>query len=297
MKPLILKKVNLAPFTTIRIGGVAEYFCQPKSLEELKQALFFALERSLPIFVLGKGSNTIFGDFEGLVLSMKGFQGFEVKRVKEDRFLIYAEAGVSLLRLVSLSVEESLEGFYRLVGFPATVGGAVAMNAGAFGYETSQNLKEVVFLDWEGRLNRVKKQELSFSYRYSPFPKLGIVVGALFELQRASYEVRDEYREIREKRLAKQPINLPTCGSTFKNPKGYYAGKLLEEVGMKGYRIGDVAFSEKHANFLINFGKGSFIDALKIINEAKLRVFERFGLSLEEEVRIVESSRAYGWKV
>ncbi|MFN3598871.1 MAG: UDP-N-acetylmuramate dehydrogenase, partial [Aquificaceae bacterium] len=285
------------PYTTIRIGGSAKYFCQPKSLEELRGVLFFALEKSIPVFVLGKGSNTIFGDFEGLVLCMKGFQGFEVKRFKEDRFLIYAEAGVSLLRLVSLSVEESLEGFYKLVGFPATVGGAVAMNAGAFGYETSQNLKEVFFLDWEGRLQRAKSQELSFSYRSSPFPELGVVVGALFELQRASHHVREEYREIKEKRAAKQPINLPTCGSTFKNPKGYYAGKLLEEVGMRGHRIGDVAFSEKHANFLVNLGKGSFQDALKIISEAKLRVFERFGISLEEEVRIVESSSAYGWKV
>lgn len=290
------RKVNLSPYTTIRIGGKASYFFEPRNIEELRYALLFALDKSIPIFVLGKGSNTIFGDFDGLVLSMKSFNELEVIE-GEERVKVIAQGGVNLSKLVSLSLRKGLDGFYKLVGFPATVGGAVAMNAGAFGYEVSHHLKEVVFMDWEGRLERAKKEDLHFSYRSSPFPRLGIVLMATFEFPKAKVDIVSHYREIKEIRINKQPINLPTCGSTFKNPKGDYAGRLLEKVGMKGYRIGDVSFWEKHANFLVNLGRGSYEEVIKIIEEAKKKVFETFGIRLEEEVRIVESSCAYGWKV
>ncbi|MFN7064674.1 MAG: UDP-N-acetylmuramate dehydrogenase [Aquificaceae bacterium] len=292
----ISRNIDLSPFTTIRIGGRAAGFCEPSNLEELQYALFFALDKSLPLYILGKGSNTIFGDFEGLVISMKRFREFKVKE-QQDKVLIWAGAGVSLSKLVSFSLREGIEGFYRLVGFPATVGGAVAMNAGAFGYEVSQHLREVVLLDWEGRIKKVKREDLEFSYRSSPFPALGFLLTAIFEVPRAKGKIREEYKIIKEKRASKQPIDMLTCGSTFKNPKGYYAGRLLEEVGIKGYRVGDVAFSEKHANFLVNLNKGTYGQVIKILQEAKRRVFEEFGINLEEEVRIVESSSAYGWKV
>lgn len=293
---MLIKNLDLWPYTTIRIGGKALYFCEPKDLEELKYAIFFALDKSLPIFILGRGSNTIFGDFEGLVISMRRFEGFEVRR-EGDLFHITAQAGVLLSKLVSFSLKEGLEGFYRLVGFPATVGGAIAMNAGAFGYEINEHLKEVVFLDWEGKLQRARKEELSFSYRSSPFPDLGFVLAGTFAAPKAKRDIVEEYKVIREKRASKQPLNLPTCGSTFKNPPGHFAGRLLEKVGMKGYRVGDVAFSEKHANFLVNLGRGTYQEVLKIIQEAKRRVFESFGISLEEEVRLIESGCAYGRKV
>lgn len=291
--PTFSRNVNLSPFTTIRIGGIASYFFEPKSLEELKYSLLFSLEKAIPIFVLGRGSNTIFGNFHGLVLSMRAFDGVKVIQ-RGEKGIIIAQAGVKLSKLISLSVRENWEGLYRLVGFPATVGGAVAMNAGAFGYEISQNLREVVFINWEGRIERAKREDLEFSYRSSPFPKLGIVLSALFEVSRARERVREEYKRIKDIRLSKQPINMPTCGSTFKNPAGDYAGRLLEKVGMKGYRIGDVAFSEKHANFLVNLGRGSYEEVIKIIQEAKRRVFESFGIKLEEEVKLIESSGAYG---
>ncbi|MFN4012801.1 MAG: UDP-N-acetylmuramate dehydrogenase [Aquificaceae bacterium] len=293
---MFIKNLELWPYTTIRIGGKALYFCEPRNLEELRYALFFALDKSLPLFILGRGSNTIFGDFEGLVISMRRFEGFGVKR-EGDLFHITAQAGVLLSKLIHLSLKEGLEGFYRLVGFPATVGGAIAMNAGAFGYEISEHLREVAFLDWDGQLHIAKKEELSFSYRSSSFPELGVVLMGAFAVPRAKGDIREEYKAIKERRVSKQPLNLPTCGSTFKNPPGHFAGKLLEEVGMKGYRVGDVAFSEKHANFLINLGRGTYEQVLKIIQEAKRRVFESFGISLEEEVRLIESGCTYGRKV
>jgi len=199
--------------------------------------------------------------------------------------------------VVKLGVELNLEGIYRLAGFPASVGGAVAMNAGAFGFEVSKALKEVLFLDWEGNIQRISRKDLEFSYRKSPFPERGMVLEAVFEFKKAKGSVREEYEGIKNKRKATQPINMPTCGSTFKNPEGNYAGYLLERVGMKGYRVGGVAFSNLHANFLINLGKGSIDEVYKILEEAKRRVYEEFGIKLEEEVRIIESGSPYGRKV
>jgi len=292
----IQKSVKLSPFTTIKVGGIAKYFSQPTDEEELKHAIFFAQDKGLEVFPLGRGANTIFGDFDGLVLSTANLRGIEIEN-RDEYFLIRAKAGTPLSELVKLSLEENLEGFYRLGGFPATVGGAVAMNAGAFGYEISQHLVEVVFIDWEGRLQIAKKEDLHFSYRKSLFPELGIVLMATFEVPTAMHKVEEEFERIRKKRKQTQPINMPTSGSTFKNPQGEYAGRLLEKVGMKGYRMGDIAFSELHANFLVNLGRGSYKQVVKIIQEAKKRVFEEFGIVLEEEVRLVEGCGAYGRKV
>ncbi|MDW8433785.1 MAG: UDP-N-acetylmuramate dehydrogenase, partial [Aquificaceae bacterium] len=292
----IQKRVELKGFTTIGIGGVASWFAEPKTVPEVKICVEFSSDKSLEVFPLGRGANTIFGDFGGLVLSMRGLRGMRVER-KDGALRIEVLAGTQLHELVNLSLRENLEGFYKLAGFPATVGGAVAMNAGAFGYEVSKHLLEVEFLDWEGRLHRVKASELEFSYRSSPFPKLGIVVSAVFEIPFCQGSVREEYQAIVSKRKKTQPINMPTSGSTFKNPVGDYAGRLLEKVGMKGYKVGDVAFSEVHANFLVNLGGGTYQQVVKIIHEAKRRVYEEFGVNLEEEVKLVESGSAYGWKV
>ncbi len=294
--PGIQKNIELSPFTTIKIGGVGRYFIQPRNEEELRYAIFFAQDKGLEVFPLGRGANTIFGDFEGLVLSIANFKGIEVKR-EDGHFIIKARAGTQLSELVKLSLEENLEGFYKLGGFPATVGGAVAMNAGAFGYETNQHLVEVLFMDWEGKLQIAKKEDLNFSYRKSPFPELGIVLLATYRVPVCSHTVEEEFELIRKKRKKTQPINMPTSGSTFKNPQREYAGRLLEKVGMKGYRIGGVAFSELHANFLVNLGGGVYEEVVKIIREAKRRVFESFGIVLEEEVKLVEGCSAYGRKV
>lgn len=293
---MILRRVSLSPYTTIGIGGVGRYFALPKDIEGLRYVLDFAKDKGLPVFPLGKGANTIFGDFDGLVVSMKNFGELRVEK-KDGLFYVRAGSGVPLKELVRMALKENLEGIYRLAGFPATVGGAVAMNAGAFGYEISHHLKRVIFLDWDGQIQTASREELTFAYRSSPFPKLGIVVGAEFIFPRADYHTKQEYSAIRSRRKASQPINLPTCGSTFKNPPGRYAGRLLEEVGMKGYRVGGVSFSEKHANFLVNLGSGTYEQVARIIEEAKKRVYEEFGIELQEEVRLVESSSPYGWKV
>ncbi|MDW8066848.1 MAG: UDP-N-acetylmuramate dehydrogenase [Aquificaceae bacterium] len=291
-----MRDVNLSSLTTIRIGGIAKYFFEPRNVQELKHALHFAKDNNLEVFFLGRGANTIFGDFDGFVISTRRIRGLRVSR-KGNNFLIEAMAGEPLSEIVNLAIKENLEDLYKLAGFPATVGGAVAMNAGAFGYEISRHLSEVTLVSWDGEIYKLSKSEMKFSYRSSPFPEIGMVFSAVFEVPVASRNIREEHRRILNTRKEKQPINMPTCGSTFKNPSGNYAGRLLERVGMKGYRVGDVAFSDLHANFLVNLGNGTFSQVLKIIEGAKRRVFEEFGIVLEEEVRIVESGSAYGRKV
>ncbi len=292
----LLRDHDLSRLTTIRIGGRARFFVEPRSYEELRELILFSREKDIPLYILGGGSNTIFGDIGGLVLSMRRLSRMRVES-SNGKLLIEVLGGTPLRDLISLSVKENLKGIYRLAGFPATVGGAVAMNAGAFGVDISQFLKRVVFVDWSGELKEVGAEELEFSYRSSPFPTEGLVLSCLFELERSNIPVESEFKRIRERRKRSQPIEKPTSGSTFKNPYPMYAGELLERVGMKSYRVGGVSFSGKHSNFLINHGEGSFEDVIALIGEAKRRVYEEFGVKLEEEVRLVEDSGLDGWKV
>ncbi len=289
----IEKEADLTNYTTIKIGGKASFLCFPSTYEEVYQAIRMAQDKDLPVFFLGRGSNTIFGDYKGVVIVTKELREMKVRQ-EGNKVYVSAECGVPLSQLIKLAVDMNLKGIYRLAGFPATVGGAVAMNAGAFGSETSQYLKSLLVMFWDGTIERLSAQELSFGYRSSPFPEMGIVLRADFEFDIADFDVKKEYQLIKERRKRTQPINMPTAGSTFKNPPGAYAGELLEKVGMKGYRVGDTALSDLHANFLVNLGRGKFTEVIKILKEAKRRVYEEFGIELEEEVRIVESCGAYG---
>ncbi|MFN3813596.1 MAG: UDP-N-acetylmuramate dehydrogenase [Aquificaceae bacterium] len=287
------RKVPLAPYTSMRIGGLASFMYFPENYKDVSMAIEEAKCRGLPLFVLGRGSNTIFGNYKGVVVNMRKLKGLEVS-CREGSCHVSAECGVLLSELIKISLELNLDGIYKLGGFPATVGGAVSMNAGAFGYEICRNLKRVLFVNWEGEIQELEKEDLNFSYRSSPFPEKGIVLRAEFEFTLNPLNVMEEYTYIKRKRKRTQPINMFTCGSMFKNPKGDYAGRLLEKVNMKGYRVGDVIFSDVHANFLVNLGDGKFADVLKLTCEAKRRVYEEFGINLEEEVRLVESCSPYG---
>jgi len=293
---LIPENVPLKNLTSIKVGGKARFYAEPRNVEELRNFIEFSKTKGIPLFILGNGSNTILGDVNGLVLNLRKLKGLKVLQIN-GKFRVEALSGTPLREIIRLSVRENLKEFYKLLGFPASVGGAISMNAGAFGVEISQFLKEVYFLDWEGNLHKVKQEELEFSYRKSPFPKLGIVYKAVFELEKSEENILPEYERIRSIRKTKQPINLPTSGSTFKNPKGEYAGRLLEKVGLKGFKLKDMGFSEKHANFLVNYGEGTFREAEDLIFLAKERVFDEFGIKLEEEVKLVESSGFDGWKI
>ena len=293
---LLEKNFPLRNLTSIKIGGRALYYAEPKDLKELKEVIKLSQVRDIPLFILGNGSNTILGDIKGLVLHTKNLSGLSVQQ-KNGKLRVEALSGTPLKEIIKLAVKENLKGVYKLLGFPASVGGAVSMNAGAFGVEISDFLKEVYFLSWEGEIIKASRKELEFSYRKSPFPKLGIIYKAVFEFERSCEPILSDYNRIRKVRKEKQPINLPTSGSTFKNPEGDYAGRLLEKAGLKGFRLKELAFSEKHANFLVNLGNASFSEARDLINLAKEKVYDAFGVILKEEVKLIESSRSDGWKV
>lgn len=286
----------LKNLTSIKIGGRALYYGAPKNLKELSEIVKFSKAKDIPLFILGNGSNTILGDFKGVVLHTAKLKGLKLFQTN-GKLQVEALCGTPLKEIIRLAVRENLKGVYKLLGFPASVGGAVSMNAGAFGVEISDFLKEVYFLSWDGELVKAQREELEFSYRKSPFPQLGIVYKAIFEFEFSKEPIRENYVRIRQIRKEKQPINLPTSGSTFKNPKGDYAGRLLEKAGLKGFRLKELAFSEKHANFLVNLGNASFSEARDLIDLAKERVFNTFGVILEEEVKLIENSSLDGWKV
>ncbi|HIQ48283.1 MAG TPA: UDP-N-acetylmuramate dehydrogenase [Aquifex aeolicus] len=287
---------SLKELTTIKVGGRAKFYIEPSSLEELKNSIEFSQKLDIPLFILGKGSNTIFGNIGGLVVNTRRLKGISI-REKDNEVLVECLCGTPLKSIIKLSLKEKLKDFYKLLGFPASVGGAVAMNAGAFGVEISNFLDEVYFISWEGKLEKLKREEITFSYRNSPFPKIGVVYKVVLRLKRTEENIMEDYIRIRNLRKEKQPINEPTSGSTFKNPRGYYAGKLLEDTGLKGFRLKNIGFSEKHANFLINYGNASFQEVIEIIEIAKEKVFKEFGINLVEEVKLVEDSGLNGWKV
>ncbi len=292
----ILKEANLAPLTSIKIGGIAQALAFPESFEDVRRIILEARDRDKPVFVLGGGSNTIFGNLRGFVVSLSKLRGLEIEK-KGYKLSVRVLAGTPLRDIIALAIKENLNGIYKLFGFPATVGGAVAMNAGAFGVEISGFIREVTFISWEGELITLSREDLEFSYRRSPFPTAGVILSCLFELEPSATDVLEDLKRIREIRRKTQPLNVPTSGSTFKNPVGEYAGVLLERVGMKGFRMGGVAFSEKHSNFLVNLGKGTLEQVKKLLEEAKIRVYQETGILLEEEVKLIEDSGFDGWKV
>ncbi len=281
--------VDLKNFSTLRIGGRAKKVFFPKDEKEVLEVLKKAKDEDRKIIPLGKGSNIIFKDgiLEDVFVSTKLLKKLEITK-KGDEFLIYAEAGVSFKQIVELVKKLNLEGFENLSGIPASVGGAITMNAGAFGSEIFDIVEEVRFIDENIQIKTLKKEEISYSYRKTQFQQKGFVLAAKLRLKKSDKDVKALIKEHLLRRNKAQPLDLPTTGSTYKNPPNNYAGKLLELAGFKGKKIGDVGFSSRHANFLVNYGNGSFKDLKNLLENAEDCVYRQFGIKLEREVVIVE---------
>ncbi len=278
------ERVSLAHYTTFRVGGPVDLLFAPRGLWELKKTLAFLAEEGLPYFFLGGGSNLLVrdGGFRGAALSLKG-----LSRIEAQGELLRAEAGVSLPFLLSFCAEKGLSGLEFLAGVPATVGGAVAMNAGAFGQEIKDLVQEVS-LYHEGEFYTWRRERLSFSYRRLELPEGALVVAATFSLKKASPSyVRRKMAEYLSLRRQKQPLSFPSAGCVFKNPRELPAGFLIEAVGLKGFRRGGAEISRKHANFILNRAQATASDILALMELAKERVFREYGLELEEEIKIV----------
>lgn len=284
MPAVIRENVPLAPYTTFRLGGPARYFLNARTVEDVVEGIKFAADRGLRVLPLGAGSDILIPDsgFDGLVIRLVNLRG-----ARANGNLVYLKAGEPLPRVARELAEKGLSGFEYVVGVPGTVGGGVAKNAGAHGGEIKDILVEAYVIDSEGNVNTLRKDDLGLAYRSSDLPRKGILVEALFKLREDDPEViRRRIEEFLSYREARQPWTERTAGCMFKNPPGDYAGRLIDLAGLKGFRIGGVRVSEKHANFFVNEG-GTADDAIRLIEYVRDRVREVFGVELEVEIEIV----------
>ncbi len=280
----VLAKEPLSRYTTLKVGGPADIVFFPQNYLELLRGLALAEEMGLSVFFLGGGSNLLVrdGGLRGLTVSLRSLRAFSV-----EGEILEAEAGVLLPELLSFCVRQGLSGLEFLAGVPATLGGAVVMNAGAFGQEMKDVLLEVTVLE-DGHFRTYSVFELPFSYRSWGGPKGALVVKAKLKLKSSSpQEIKKRLREYLKRRKSTQPLRQPTAGCIFKNPAEAPAGYLIEEVGLKGFVQGRAAISSRHANFIVNLGGAKAEEILALIEKAKEKVLKAFGIELDEEVMVV----------
>lgn len=278
----------LCAHTTFRIGGPAAFYLVPEQAEEVKKAIAFANERELPFLTIGRGSNVLFQDegYDGVVIEVgRGMEHIELM----DDGRIRAAAGTGIGALAAAAARESLSGLEFASGIPGTLGGAVTMNAGAYGGEIRDCLVSATVLDADGAMQELEKDELELGYRTSVIQKKGyIVLEALFQMKEGDRRaIQQRMREMNESRRQKQPLEYPSAGSTFKRPEGHFAGKLIEDAGLRGYRVGDAQVSEKHCGFVINRGNATAAQVRELIAHVQEKVFQMAGIKLEPEVKII----------
>ena len=271
--------------TTFRIGGEADYFVTPQTKEEVQAVAACCKKFEVPYYIIGNGSN--------LLVSDRGYRGVIIQifkmmnQITVEHNLIIAQAGALLSAIAAKALENSLSGFEFAAGIPGTLGGACVMNAGAYGGEMKQVLKEVTVMDYQGRIDTLSVCELEMGYRTSRIAKENLIVlEAKIELEQGnSQEIRSLMDELREKRVTKQPLEYPSAGSTFKRPEGYFAGKLIQDSGLRGFSVGGAQVSEKHCGFVINKDQATAADVEELMRQVSAKVKEKFGVTLEPEVK------------
>jgi UDP-N-acetylmuramate dehydrogenase len=276
--------------TSIRVGGTIDALIFPKSEAELAEAVGLMRAAGIPYLPVGNWTNLIVtdGGYRGALISLTGLRRLNRTDREDGAVQLEAQAGIPLAELVSLSVREALTGMEFCAGIPGSVGGAVRMNAGAYGGEMKDICTAVRLLDPAGGIRTIPRGELTFTYRNLDLSAETIIIGAVFKLGRGDGQaVAGRVREIIETRRGKHPLEMPNAGSIFKNPKALAAGKLIEQAGLKGLTIGGAQVSEKHGNFIVNRGAASAAQILELIALVQKRVFEATGQALETEVKII----------
>ena len=282
----ILFNEPLKQYTYTKVGGVADYLAFPRNQYELKRIVTFANAHEIPWMVLGNSSNIIVrdGGIEGFVIMFDHFHD-----VRVNGYVIEAEAGAKLIDVTHVARYHSLTGFEFACGIPGSIGGAVYMNAGAYGGEIAHILQSCKVLTPEGEIKTLSASDLAFGYRHSKIQETGdVVISAKFALAPGNYDqINQEMARLTHLRELKQPLEYPSCGSVFKRPVGHFAGQLISEAGLKGHRIGGVEVSEKHAGFMINVDHGTAKDYEDLIAHVIATVEKSAGVTLEREVRII----------
>ncbi len=292
-------------YTSFRIGGPAEVMFFPKDVPDLKMVLKVARTKGIPVFILGMGTNLLVrdGGIPGITINLKNLNKIEIvgsqkSGVRSQKYsthdsrltthdFIYAEAGVSLPRLLSFTARHGLEGFEFTAGIPGALGGAIVMNAGTKEGEMKDVLDGVTLINNDGELVVVMRKDIPFGYRRSGLGGM-VIVGATLRLRRGEPDdIKKRIRVRLEERAMKEPSGFPNAGSIFKNPESDSAGKIIEEIGLKGFRMGDAEISQVHANFIVNKGKAKATDVISLMRVIEERVFKKKGIILEPEIRIV----------
>jgi len=287
----IRRAVPMSEHTSFRVGGKVDYLALPEGPEDLQRILEWCRQQGIPTFILGNGTNLLVrdGGIRGMAISLsRGFLRVEEAERGPEGGLVLAEAGQSLGKLVEFSWKKGLAGLEFAAGIPGSVGGALYMNAGAFRREIKDVLDSVRLLGPDGIVSERRKEEWKFDYRSMGLEKGEVILGGKFRLSAEDGQtVKRRIDEIIQQRRSKQPYDLPSAGSVFKNPPQVAAGKLIEEAGLKGYRIGDAQISEKHANFIVNRGRARAQDILALVELARKKVQQEKGVWLETEIQII----------
>ena len=273
--------------TSFKIGGNADVFVSVKNEDEVIRTLEVFKSLDIKYTVIGNGSNLLVSDegIDGAVLCL----GKEFSSVECEGNIIRASAGTLLSKIASVALENSLTGFEFASGIPGSLGGALVMNAGAYGGEMKDVVLSTRYIDKNGKICECEGDAHGFGYRRSRFTGDDVILSSAIELKHGNRdEIRTLMRELAEKRRDKQPVEFPSAGSAFKRPEGYFAAKLIDDAGLRGYRVGDAMVSEKHCGFIINAGEATFADVMAVIDHCREVVFEKEGVTLEPEVRILK---------
>lgn len=276
--------------TTFRVGGCARYLVEPKDAQQLSAVVRACREQDMPYYVVGNGSNLLVSDagYDGVIIHL--FKNMSDIRTEGRRIIL--QAGALLVRAAGAACREGLSGLEFASGIPGTVGGALVMNAGAYGGEMKDVVSQVSVLASSGEIRNYTNEQMAFGYRRSRLAEeTSIVLEAELTLRPGkTEEIRARMDELKEQRVAKQPLEYASAGSTFQRPEGYFAGKLIEDAGLRGFRIGDAQVSEKHCGFVINRGNATASQIADVIREVQNRVYEHSGVRLQTEVRFL------GWE-
>lgn len=286
-KENVLTDEPMKQHTTFRIGGPADFLVMPPHAEQIVQIIEVCRKKNIPYYIIGNGSNLLVGDggVRGVVIQIyKNYNAVKVEGTK-----IKAQAGAMLSTISRRALDAQLTGLEFASGIPGTVGGAAVMNAGAYGGEMKDVMIAADVLTSEGKIVTIPVEEMKLGYRTSIFKEKGyIVLDVILELQEGDgEEIRNAMVELKERRVSKQPLEYPSAGSTFKRPEGYFAGKLIQDAGLRGYRVGNAQIAEKHCGFVINRGGATAKEVMQLIRDVQQKVKDEFQVDLETEVKFM----------
>lgn len=273
--------------TSFRIGGSADFLVLPKSREEVVHLVSALKDNGIRYIVMGNGSNLLVDDdgIRGVVIKIAR----NMSDVTVQGNVLTADSGVLLSRLSNIALDNSLTGIEFASGIPGTLGGAVMMNAGAYGGEMKDVVTETTYLTSDGEIKTIRGEEHGFGYRTSIFTSGDVILSSTLVLEKGDKkEIRNKIAELNSRRREKQPLEFPSAGSAFKRPEGYFAGKLIEDAGLKGYKIGGASVSEKHSGFIVSDGTATCRDVLSLIEHIKSEVYSKFSVELESEIRYIK---------